>query len=372
VVLTSAHPVDDVRLRGKIARSFADMGCEVFFVGPTDTAGLSPDGVQVVPIRPGRRRLGRMLFGAAEAAIRAMRCRADLYWFADPELLPWALLMRAAGARLVYDAHEDSPRAILTREYLPELTRRLTARSLEVFEDLCARRMAHVVAATPAIGTRFRLVNSDTIVLNNYPWLSEIASDEAGPSTRRDDRVVYVGGISRERGIMEMIRAMESLPASSRLRLDLVGQFETPELLAEARLESGWNRVDFHGPLPRAEARDIMRRGTIGLIVFQPVPNHTSAQPNKLFEYMAAGLPVVASDFDLWESMLAGEESGITVNPMNPMAIGEALAALEAAPARAREMGSKGSSSVRNRFNWEAEVDKLKQMVDGSAQLIPA
>ena len=89
--------------------------------------------------------------------------------------------------------------------------------------------------------------------------------------------------------------------------------------------------------------------------MFQPAPNNTSAERNQLFEYMAAGLPVVASDFELWKSALAIEHSGLLVDPQDPTAIGGAPAALEAAPAKAHEMGPNGAAAVRTRFNREVE-----------------
>ena len=228
----------------------------------------------------------------------------------------------------------------------------------------CARRFAGVITATPAIGERFQKVNPTTMVLNNFPWLEELSVDDDPERAAGPPRVVYVGGISRERGVIEMVQAMGALPADSRLRLDLVGRFENPALLEEACSHEGWARVDYHGPLPRPRAQQVMRAARIGLIVFQAAPNNINAQPNKMFEYMSAGLAMVASNFRLWNQLLSDPVTGIGVNPLEPADIAAALVQLEADPTRTAALGTAGRDAIRIKFNWNAEEVGLHRFVD--------
>ena len=84
-----------------------------------------------------------------------------------------------------------------------------------------------------------------------------------------------------------------------------------------------------------------------------------SAQPNKMFEYMAAGLPVVASDFPLWRKIIQSAECGLLADPLNPAAIAEALVWLLCHPARAAQMGRNGRRAVAENYNWEREAKSL-------------
>src|SRR3546814_19533492 len=87
------------------------------------------------------------------AAVR--RNRERIVHFHDPEIIPAALLLHWQGVTVVYDAHEDVPRQILSKRWMPKGTHRLVARLFETLEDFAARRFAAVVTSTPHIAPRF-------------------------------------------------------------------------------------------------------------------------------------------------------------------------------------------------------------------------
>jgi glycosyltransferase involved in cell wall biosynthesis len=139
----------------------------------------------------------------------------------------------------------------------------------------------------------------------------------------------------------------------------LAGRFDTPVLEARLRGLQGWNRVDYRGVLPRDAVVRMLAEVRLGLVLFHPRPNHVESQPNKLFEYMAAGLPVVASAFPLWQEIVEGAQCGLAVDPLDPRAIAEAIHWLLAHPAEAETMGHQGRAAVRDRFNWPREEATL-------------
>ena len=96
-----------------------------------------------------------------------------------------------------------------------------------------------------------------------------------------------------------------------------------------------------------------------GLVLFRPAPNHLEAQPNKLFEYMSAGLPVIASDFPAWRELVEGTGAGLLVDPDDPQAIAHAIAWILRHPAEAEQMGRRGREAVYRDFNWDREAEKL-------------
>jgi glycosyltransferase involved in cell wall biosynthesis len=352
VHLTSRHPADDVRIFLKECRSLARAGFEVHLVAP-GAAEETRDGVAVHGFAPAEGvrplRIARRLWRAWRAA-RAVR--ADLCQFHEPELVPVALLLKLEGARIVFDVHEDALREL---DSVPDRGggRRI---GLRVFQAVARRTCDAFVAATPAISRSFP--PERTIEVLNYA-LPEEFPDSPREASGAD--VVYVGLITRIRGPREMVEAIAAV-RDPRARLVLIGDFESPELEREVRGLPGWSRVEYLGRLDRAEVSRQLATARAGLIVFHPEPNHTEALPNKLFEYMAAGLPVIASDFPYWHELLDPIGCASYVDPFDPAQIAAAIDELLSDEDRATEMGRRGAAAVRSRLNWQQEAPKLVEL----------
>ncbi|MBZ0253555.1 MAG: glycosyltransferase, partial [Candidatus Methylomirabilis sp.] len=143
------------------------------------------------------------------------------------------------------------------------------------------------------------------------------------------------------------------------VRLIFVGSFDLPSTEAATRATPGWDRVDFRGFQGRREVAAALAEARAGLTLFLPLPNHVAAQPNKLFEYMAAGLPLIASDFPLWRAIVAGANCGLLVEPLDPRAIAAAIEQILEHPDDADKMGRRGREAVYARYNWNVEAEKL-------------
>lgn len=159
------------------------------------------------------------------------------------------------------------------------------------------------------------------------------------------------------RGIKEVINACEFLKTPT--RLNLVGRFSESAVEAEVKGWPGWNRINELGFVDRAGVCEILGRSIAGLVTFLPLPNHTDAQPNKMFEYMSAGIPVIASNFPLWREIIEGNDCGLCVDPLDSKAIAAAIDFIISNPERARQMGENGQRAVQVRYNWFVEETKL-------------
>jgi glycosyltransferase involved in cell wall biosynthesis len=158
------------------------------------------------------------------------------------------------------------------------------------------------------------------------------------------------------------VRACELLQSPA--RLSLVGSFSEPALEREVTAYPGWTRVDAHGHLGRAGVQRAMARAMAGLVTLHPVVNYLDALPVKMFEYMAAGLPVIASRFPLWQEIVEGNGCGVCVDPGDPAAIAAAIDHFCRHPQLARRMGENGRRAVHTRYNWRGEADKLAAFYD--------
>jgi len=180
--------------------------------------------------------------------------------------------------------------------------------------------------------------------------------------------LIYVGGISEDRGIRQMVDALMLL--KPRANLILVGSFENPGLEKEIRAIVG-PEIDFVGQIDFSRVPDYLAKAQIGLVLFHPDPNSvTSAyRNNKIFEYMAAGIPVVASNFPIWKEIVEGNGCGLTVDPIDPAAIANAIQYISSHPAVAEKMRVNGTTLVREKYNWETESKKLLSLYE---KLLPA
>lgn len=364
------HSPQDARVHLRQAKSLAAAGYDVHILGGL---GAPPDDSQVT-FHPGPghaveeidigRPLGERLTWTYQMYRAARRLRADVYHIHEPLLIPTGLLLKATGARVIYDAHEDY-RAVARRKSPPRSLRGLRrTMSYTTVEALARRWFDGIIAATPHIaevhaGAR-RLATA-----RNYPVIGTMGrAAESAPYSARGQNVTYVGGITRARGIAEIVRAMALLPSSLGARLTLAGRFRTPELAEAVAAEPGWAAVDYLGMLPYEEIPSVLARARAGLVTLHPAPNHTEAMPVKMFEYMDAGLPVIATDFPLWRSIIEEAGCGLLVDPLDPAAIADAIRWLLEQPEKAQAMGERGRHAVRTRLNWAAEEPALLGMYE--------
>ena len=362
VHMSSVHPPHDIRVFERECASLAQHGYEVALILP-HTHDQILKGVRICAVPPPRGRLQRLLRTTGQILRIASRLDADLYHFHDTELIPAGLWLKLRGKRVVYDVHEDIAATVTGKTYIPTALRTPLARVIDGVERLSARCFDGIVAATPKIAGRFR--GCDVVIVQNFPAKDELRPAEAPrPYAERDANVVYVGHMSPIRGVAEMMAAIHRLPAALGARLVIAGEFHPPSLLDEMRLSPGAERTDFLGWQSRDQVAAVLAGARVGIVLFHPDPNHLEAQPNKLFEYMSAGLPILASDFPLWRQQVEGAGCGLVVDPLDPAKICDALRWLLEHPREAGEMGERGLAATRTQYTWDGQFAKLVQLYD--------
>ena len=344
--MTTLHPPQDVRIFGKECRTLAAAGYEVKLAAPAERAE-TVDGIMIEPlgytkIAAGPADLLRRL-GAALAA--ADRSGADVFHLHDPELLPDALRLKASGARVVYDAHEDTPVEVSTLGRAGPAGKALGlgwSAGLAVLGHV----VDGVVAATPSVAARFPAAK--TVLVRNFPLAEETEAFAGAPLAERPHEVLYLGRLSADRSAHQLARALELVPEAT---LVVAGRVDPPALANELP------GLDLRGQLDREQVAAALGRARVGLVLLQSRRAYVESLPVKLFEYMAAGIPFVASDFPPWRKLADG--CGLFVDPSDPEAIATAIRRLLNDPTEAQELGARGRNAVRTTYNWEREAPQL-------------
>lgn len=358
VHFSTVHPRDDSRIRSKMVSSLHGrfQGQVALYVQDGLGHETDPDGYSIIDTGPRLLRLKRMSLGGWRMMRAVVRARPKVAHFHDPELLPWAVFLRLFGIKVVYDVHEDYPEAVSQNFRLPRLARKILSPVVRVVEWLGAWLINGIVTVTPTIAARFP--PSKTVMIRNFPMVSEFHAPGDRPMRDRPPEVAYIGTITLNRNILGMIDAVE-LARDSGAVLRLAGHFTVDSDEAAARAHPDWERVKFDGWVTRQEVADILTSVRAGLVVLKPVEHEMLTYPIKLFEYMAAGVPVISSDFPLWREIVGKAGCGVLVDPMNPQAIADAIRWMIDNPDEAQAMGERGRRAVIETYSWESEVNTL-------------
>ena len=373
VHMTSVHRTYDTRIFIKECGSLAVAGYDVVLVAAHGVDELADNGVRIRG-RGISRQTGvwrRWLLTVPLVVRIALAERAALYHFHDPELIIPALLMRLAGRKVIYDVHEHVPAAIRTKHYIPRALRLPLAWIADRVEQWASRGMSGIVATSPHIARRFS--PERTVLIDNFALSSEFQEARRRvPYAERPFWIAYVGLISDEHGVLQTLDAMAIIAATYDVRLQLGGNFANQAIEDTLRGHLMWSRVDYHGFMSRPEMLDIFAQSRLGVVLYQPTPNNVVTSANKVFENMAAGLPVVAADFKTRSDVIDGAACGATTDPTDPVAIAEVIGRLFGDPAAADAMGRRGAAAIDSQFSWESQMPRLttfyEHLIDGRAR----
>jgi glycosyltransferase involved in cell wall biosynthesis len=355
----------------KEARTLTDAGYRVTIVA--DAAPASPDrearpeGDVVRVGRAGPPVPGlRFVLHQARLARVLRDLRPDVLHAHDSNaLVPVALAARALRVPYVYDAHDlwlGRPRRERSRLYFA-----LNQLYYGLVERLLVPRAAATLTVSPPIADhlRRRYGLRSVALVPNYPeppaavQRIDVRDLPGGERIRsRSPVILYLGGLMAGRGLEQLVDAM---PHVERGELVLLGDGVLAASLRQRAARAGAaDRVHILAPVPPADVIGVAASADVGVSPIVPsCLNYRYSLPNKLFQYMAAGLPVVASDFPQVREVVDGAGCGLLVDTRDPTRIATAIGRVLQDPEEAQAMGERGRRAIRERFNWSTSAAVL-------------
>jgi glycosyltransferase involved in cell wall biosynthesis len=354
--ITTVHNEGDIRIFHKMCVILAANPLnQVYLIVPNATP-RNEQSVEILSfVSDTENRKVRIKKAGQKALDLAKEIKADIYHLHDPELLTIARkLKKHTGAKVVFDSHEDVPKQLLDKIWIPTYQRKILSWIYQGYERYVCSRIDGVISVTPIICHRFKKFQKNVALIANYPDLTEFNFSSKQDQFSRT--ICYVGGIFKTRGIIELVQALENTD----IQLLLAGSFESVELEQDVKALNGWKNVTFLGQVGRNEIKNILEKSEIGVVTLHPTKSYLESYPIKLFEYMAAGIAILASDFPLWRTITDPAECANYVDPKNSFEIQRVLIQMLDNPAETRQKGTNGKLAVQTNYNWKSELEKLQ------------
>jgi len=358
-ILTSVHPVFDARIFYKEAKALANAGYDITLIAQHHKDEVI-DGIKIIALPKPKNRWERFLKTDFLLYKKALQEKADVYHFHDPELLPWTLrLKHKTGAKIIYDVHEDVTKQLLFKYWIPKFFRKVISRIFNFLEKFTSKNFDLIIAATPDIKNNFKQKN--VIDIKNYPIIRvfEPLKGYAFPKNKNIYNLIYVGILTENRGVKEIIQSIKFINPKYNIKLNLAGKFSDEKFKNKIQNMEGWMDTQYLGHLPYQEVLKYINIADIGLVCIHPTKYFLTSLPVKMFEYMLGSLPVIASNFFLWKKIMEKNYCGICADPLDPKKIAKAIEYLIEHPNEAKKMGENGRKAVLEKYNWENESKKL-------------
>lgn len=353
VMLANAgHKPLDTRIFHKEARSLTAAGFHVTLIIP-HSESFTREGIDVQAVPLPKRGWEQLILCPWRIFRKALKePRSSVFHIHDSELLMAGIALRCSGRKVIYDAHEDTPLQIEYQHWIPALVKpfyKLFYRLLEWIAGWCFET---VIVAEPVIARYFP--SSRVVLIRNFPRLDSFR--DSVNYENRDGSLVYVGLLSKPRGVIEMLEGHRIASGKVNVPFVLGGKF-APASLEKELLEK--YHVDYRSWLPYESMIRTLYTSSIGIIVPHPIQRYRTNYPVKLFEYMAAGMPVIASADGESASFVKEASCGILVNSQDTQQIADAIVTLAGDKLLAAEMGERGRKLILEKYNWESEAVKL-------------
>jgi glycosyltransferase involved in cell wall biosynthesis len=375
-MITIKHSPFDDRLFYKEGRSLISNGYYVYIT--TAASRINEDyskeygnlKIEYIAVKTRSKVLNRVL-ALPMLFFKSLHTHADIYHSHEPETFPLAVLLKFfTGKRIIYDVYEYYPDVIplsngIYKYFLIFMT--------YIFEPLFCRFADGIITADSEIARRYIKFNKAVCTLYNFPCLDifkpEAYKKEMAKKYKGKEVIIYVGGLSEVRGILELVKAVHNVSKKCpTVKLLLVGWFQeenfNKKCIEYIKSNDLGNNIELIGSVPHINIPEYIYSAQIGAVLLHPIQKFYKNIPTKQFEYMACKKPVVGSNLPTISQFINDAKCGILVNPTKIDEITDAILYLIEHPEEAKKMGENGRRAVLEKYNWKNEEEKLLNFYD--------
>ena len=365
LIASSVHVWNDNRVYYKEALTLAGI-CDVRLVAVHNDIAetVAPGNMQIEqlpPVKSGThpwdtviirlKRIGKIL-------TEVMKKDYDVFHFHDPELMPVGWVAKLLGKKVIYDVHEDNLVSFRSKKWLPAPVRGLLGWIVRLLELMSLPVFDRLLLAERCYQDTFH--TSRCRLVQNYP-LKRDPPDLVRRSEDQPLKLIYIGALSMARGITDLVEAAAQVRSESRnITLDIFGQIGEKELVHRVRSPefSGW--LNYHGWVPVAELSQCLPEFHVGINPVRDYPNYRYSLLTKIFDYIAAGLPVITTDLP----GIMGEfgEDGFMASYSSGDVAGLAAAIRAFIDEDRRATMAKKALEVSRRYSWDSQAQVLLEI----------
>lgn len=364
--MTSTHRAKDQRIFHKECVSLAKAGYDVYLV--ERGASEEVNGVHIVGTQEeDGGRFYRLLKRPKHVYQIAKSLDADIYHIHDMELLPFAMKLKRSGKKVIFDSHEDFATSFSDSDALPlpGFVKQILGKIYTWYECQVVKKMDAIISVTPHVCERLEKSNPNTAMVTNYPILDAGDWKEEMYYHPQSEYIAFAGQISDTYSIPMIVESMRDI---KEVKLRVCGP---ARVAAETERMEKWEQeglVTYLGLLPFAQIPGFFNKSRASVVI--PAYSSFTAGKlgtigsNKLFEAMLCGVPVICTNFVLWQEIIDKYKCGICVDPENPEEFKAAVRYIAAHPAEAEEMGKNGRAAVLKQFNWTSQEKILFELYE--------
>jgi len=354
-LISTVHEASDVRIYHKHALTLAADGHEVtVFSGRAAKLSLS-SGINIVKIKSRDNKFLRILFSTYDVFCCPSLLKNDIYHIFDPELVFTGFILKLMGKPVIYEVLENVRGMVESRRWIGNTSfRSFLAQITWFFDRLFYRCFDYIIVARPDLYSMYK--RKSVVLINNYPDVDDMAivTNEANYSKTKPV-VLYSGGLTEIRGIMNLVKSMEYMTNDAELWL--MGPWLEENIEFDCKKLNGYKKTKYIGSLPFGEHYAVFKYADIGVIPFLPSRNHNTTIPNKPFEYMMFNIPVAMSSFPYWKKVF--RKMAFFFNPDDPVSIAETFDYIISHKYFSAKTAAFAREMVFEKMNWNREKKKI-------------
>lgn len=357
--ITSVHKRYDTRIFYKECKHLAKFGYDVYLIVNDLGADEEKDNVKIIStgFLP-KNRKDRFLKSHKKLLEKALEINGDIYHFHDPDLLIMALKLKKMGKSIIFDSHEIVREDIKDKEYIPVFIRNIISRMYAFFEEYVLARIDAVIGVTPSAIRLFNNFGNNVTMVTNFPEKCELDCKIKNSKVAQKEYLCFAGGINSFWSHEKILNVLDKID----IMYSFCGETEK-EYFSMLQNHKNWKYIDYKGCINHNEVLSFLENSIAGVALLKHIhgiDKEGTLGNTKIFEYMRAGIPIIASDYTLWKEIIVNKyKCGICVDIDREDDIINAIQFIKSHPKEAAQMGKNGRIAFLEEYNWETQVPVL-------------